>query len=375
MRRPNRFIGLASLTIGLTIASVTPAQSASGETTARTPKAWRVAYWAPRGASLSSVTSPGRRDAWAVGSVTNARRQQRPLVLHWNGRRWSRHSVPGMGPNRLPVYVTATSPSNVWIFTFPSSGIGSEADFRWNGRRWVELAGPPSSVSFVGNVPNWLVLGRSDVWEFEGASCTGQRVMNCTTTVWHLTGGKWVATTAPTWVHGMASVKGRAWVTGTNAITGISGRAGLYQWTGTRWSFVRGPYARVSVDAALVGSPRGELWVQRLTPDGRAIIYHRARGRWNHFSFPSTVSGLPLVPNSLVTFDGHQGFWSGGDAHWDGRRWINALRVALPPSPPYGMSGPVAPIPKTLSTWGLGFVSHCRGRCDRDFIAVFGARP
>jgi hypothetical protein len=107
-------------------------------------------------------------------------------------------------------------------------------------------------------------------------------------------------------------------------------------------------------------------------------LYHLHAGAWNAVVAPYRIDGQPVHMNSWLTYDGHDGVWSGGTAHWTGKRWINAFGVALPFDRPASMNVYIAPIPGTKSTWGIGNGDRCTSneqRCSRDFIAVWGALP
>ncbi len=357
-------------------AAARPATSEAPAAAAGVPRAWQVAYWAQSAAVyLGSITAPAKRDAWAVGATGRPGRGERPLVLRWDGRRWATYSVPGLSPDYIPVTVTATSPDNVWIFADRRAGAGPyDEEFRWDGTHWTVLPAPPSGG---GGLQQVLVLGPSDAWDVgPGTACTAS---DCST-VWHWNGVTWTPTQVGTSVEDLAGAGRHVWLVGRRDVAHVYVRPAIYRWTGTTWQFFDGPYRRLTVDPTIAASPRGDLWMQSM-PDrhhGHVILYHWNGSAWSATVPPSRLSGQPMELDSWLTFDGHDGVWSGATAHWDGRRWINAARVDVVPTEPAGMNVFVAPVPGTRSTWGIGNGWRCsrsRSRCDRDFIAFFGGKP
>ena len=79
---------------------------------------------------------------------------------------------------------------------------------------------------------------------------------------------------------------------------------------------------------------------------------------------------------NAMTYDGHHGVWFQGTAHWDGVRWIVPALGPYPLSV-FAMQAPVAPIPGTAGTWGIGFIdtSNTAHHNWRYFLAIDGTRP
>jgi hypothetical protein len=362
-----------------------PMQSRSASGAARSAtaslRAWKISYISKSASVyLGSIVAAGKRDAWAVGTYTNARHQQRPLVLHWNGVRWSSYAVPGMGTRYLPGLVEATSPDDVWIFfSRPAQGGGSVAgEFHFDGSAWQVVAAPPYAASAY---PAAVVMSGADVWEESFGDCSLSTARYCSN-VWQWNGVTWTSTRVLTALRGLAAEGRHLWLVGQHDInpsTGF-GRPELFRWTGSRWRLVPGPYGRVIFDPAIAASPGGDLWLESvLQGRSRTIVYHWNGSAWNDLRPPARLSGQPVMyPGQLLTYDGHSGIWMGGTLHWTGTRWINTIRVAMPSSEPGLVQDYVAPVPGSNSTWGIGNGWFCNGsaaRCDRDFIAVFGGLP
>lgn len=355
-------LGLAGTAAGSAQAE-DQAHGTSARQMATAARAWRVDYWArSAGVHLISIAAPGKRDAWAVGTRLNARHRQRPMVLHWNGVRWAPYAVPSMRPNCTPTWVTATSASNVWIFCFQPVG---DVIHSWNGTSWRTLPAPVG----LGMIFNAVVLSSARAWVAGVESCDAN---SCRTVIWQWNGVTWsshpVNAQLPVFLAGAGN---QVWLIGCKGNTETC-RPAAFRWSGTQWRAVPGPYGRLTVDPTIAVSPAGELWIQSLPPHkGHVVLYHWRAGKWH-----TIVAPIRLEYQSWLTYDGHHGVWSGATAHWTGRRWINAMQVALPDQNQGSMTAFVAPVPGTTSTWGLGNGSPCRTRiCPRDFIAAFGTLP
>jgi len=86
--------------------------------------------------SLAAVGAMSAANAWAVGSTSNGHVDQ-TLILRWNGRTWRRVSSPDPGGSNVNSYmtgVTATSANNAWAV---GDSQGAPAFIlHWDGTRW-----------------------------------------------------------------------------------------------------------------------------------------------------------------------------------------------------------------------------------------------
>ncbi len=90
----------------------------------------------PFGDVLADVAAVSANDAWAVGN-TAVGVLLKGMILHWNGAKWKRVSLPGVGTSSVIEGITAVSAKNVWA-------VGEE-NFKnlvlhWNGRTWKRLS-------------------------------------------------------------------------------------------------------------------------------------------------------------------------------------------------------------------------------------------
>ena len=134
---------------------------------------WDGSHWrhvtspspaAGRNAFLNGVVADGRKSAWAVGAY-RAGGTQRPLVEHWDGRRWRVVSAPRSSPTAgfdVLNGVAADSAKDVWAVG--DSGPGQAFSEHWDGNSWkvVPVTEPVafdalSSVAAVSSHDVWAV--------------------------------------------------------------------------------------------------------------------------------------------------------------------------------------------------------------------------
>src|SRR5205823_4484010 len=86
--------------------------------------------------ALNSIAVASPRDAWAVGTAENSgRRSRRPLIEHWNGKRWS--VVPNLRYGML-AGAAALATDDAWVVGQTGSNInkGQALAEHWDGSKW-----------------------------------------------------------------------------------------------------------------------------------------------------------------------------------------------------------------------------------------------
>jgi hypothetical protein len=111
---------------------------------------------------LNDVTCVSARNCWAVGQFGKSGSSPLNLVLHWNGRSWSRQFTAqpggtGKAAQNLLEWVTCTSDRSCWaVGSYGSSGPGTLRNqaLHWNGRRWafVHTPNPAGTAAHEENV-------------------------------------------------------------------------------------------------------------------------------------------------------------------------------------------------------------------------------
>jgi hypothetical protein len=101
------------------------------------------------GASVVSAT-----DMWAVGPTTATAGQAGPkqvyVAMHWNGKKWAAVRLPKLAPVQgaawSPRGIVAFGAGNVWVNEVPGGSLGGEPGpqrtvlLHWNGKTWTRVA-------------------------------------------------------------------------------------------------------------------------------------------------------------------------------------------------------------------------------------------
>jgi hypothetical protein len=107
-------------------------------------------------AILQAVTVRSASDVWAVGYLLTGRHMQasRTLIAHWNGRRWRIVPSPSVRAssgvlNDILFAVSADAKNDAWAagsWGSEAGGYGGKGDhalvLHWNGRRWIRATLP-----------------------------------------------------------------------------------------------------------------------------------------------------------------------------------------------------------------------------------------
>jgi hypothetical protein len=278
-----------SLATGLIAA---PAQAA-------TASPWHLYTVPVKGqATLDAIVSLQHHDAWAAG-FTITPSAARPsaskcadvgfldsLLLHWNGQRWQRVTVPDLGRiNEM----SAASPTDIWAAA--DCGV-----LHWNGRRWAAVAYPRPHAQQVSAAS--LVADRpGDTWLLGATYNSQTEVAGVFMDRWN--GRSWRRIPLPVLGSqaGLAAVaaqgQGSAWTVGS--LPGGPATPGtfiLLHWNGRTWQRTT--------------PPKVSLWTKFLN----AVTILSARNVWAvGWGKPEPEENQPRHPIAL---------------HWNGRRWSSA---------------------------------------------------
>src|SRR5262249_50731966 len=103
---------------------------------------------------LDGVRVVSANDAWAVGDYAGGPGSgDRTLILHWNGSGWKQVASPnpaGTGNDNDLFAVAATSRIDAWAVGDIVTGSGSRVRpliLHWNGRRWANVPSPDLGIS------------------------------------------------------------------------------------------------------------------------------------------------------------------------------------------------------------------------------------
>ncbi|MEU8825839.1 hypothetical protein [Streptomyces sp. NPDC048636] len=97
------------------------------------------------GWALHDVTALAADDVWAVGSKFRAE-DGKPVVLHYDGTRWSEVATPALGAARTDLYAVAVGPGggHMWAVggTWTADTRWQGLSLRYDGKKWVNVPLP-----------------------------------------------------------------------------------------------------------------------------------------------------------------------------------------------------------------------------------------
>ena len=279
---------------------------------------------------LNGVAATSAGNAWAVGYSGVFDKTQQTLLLHWNGRAWSRVTSPKPVSGQLTA-VAAASADDAWAVGFTSAADGSSPRsliLHWNGKAWSRASGAPS-------VPGGLyavAAAGSSVWAVGGTY--GPAL------ILHRTGGRWYVVPSPgpavAALHGVTLAgSGTAWAGGQAGVGGAPSAGLLLRWNGSAWKAVASPLkGRGDAIFGLAAGPSGPVLavgnnINAKTGDYRPLSMAWNGKDWRQVALPAAVSGLGgvgSVPGGTAWAVGNAG---PGPAllRWTGKAWA---RVAGP---------------------------------------------
>jgi hypothetical protein len=249
---------------------------------------------------LEGVTAVSARDAWAAGFYGYGSVGLRPLLLHWNGVRWSVVTSPHKSSVSELTSVTATSAGNAWAVGDSGELTTSMLLMHWNGVRWSLVPG----LRVQGTLASVSAVSARDAWA-AGLTCPDRCDSDnppARALLLHWNGVRWAHAASPepgteTELVGVSARSATdAWAVGDYCPAKCAGpEAGgtvlLLRWNGARWTQVAGP-----------GLPPGRASLGAVS----ALSARRAWAVGLRCSKSCAQQGTDLSPLIL---------------RWNGRRW------------------------------------------------------
>lgn len=347
--------GAVTLALGLSVGA------GAGQAQAATTH-WRQVYqsWSWSSNQLKGVVALSAGNAWAVGSSHTS-----AIVMHWNGSKWSRVTVPDAAGFH-PTAVAASSWNNVWAVG-TVSGSATGRILRWNGSAW-QLIPLPDGV--VGQSP--VVLSPTDAWVLGTDLCSGG---GCTSTLLHWDGSGWTPFAVAAAIYALAGSSAKnVWAVG---LQGDLIHLAAYRWNGGSWNWVSSvPHPEISGTPRVTAPSAHNVWIGGwLAKSGTPIFaLHWNGSGWQEHTTPLILaSGAFLNAEGTLVTDGHGGLWMGPYVHWTGTAWrsvapgvnTSAFDIAA-----------IARVPGSYSLWGVGKRYRSAGsNIWESLIAVHGTMP
>ena len=330
-------------------------------------------HW--NGKSWSRVTSPGvltgagqltaisvvsATDAWAVGSTGNPSGTTRSLLLHWNGKAWSQVTSPASVGNAALDAVTATAKSG-WAVGYYFKPPGSAVDyfplvFRLTGTKWSRV-----STKLGGNA----LLNGVAVTSAGASWATGSVVGQFDGFLARWNGSTWVSAGFPLAgeFHELSGIAagpgGVAFAAGTDSSTSLVPLS--MKWNGKSWQKAAVSAPSWSSLNTVAFAPGGTAWAAGTTGLSRAsTLILRWNGKaWTRVASPGTGTVIGLG------FAASNNGWAVGSngsktliLHWNGKAWTSSATTSAPPPPPtrYSAAGGLAGVAaaSASSAWAVG---------------------
>jgi hypothetical protein len=249
------------------------------------------------GGYFLGVAADSASDAWAVGLAgpgPGIPSPTTPLAEHWNGHRWAIQKVPVPAAGGELDGVTALSPSNVWAvgWTGPASeGTGQQTlIMHWNGKTWTRVPSPNAAGGSASIVNSVTAVSAGNAWAV-GYYIAADGTYHTLSLYWN--GAHW--TLVPSQFPGgdgsflgvTASWTHNIWAVGIRNPTrcghGPNCKTLAEHWNGKRWTLIASPnpassYLDVLWNISAVS--RTDIWAVGTTDYANTLIVH-----WNGTSW------------------------------------------------------------------------------------------
>jgi hypothetical protein len=219
---------------------------------------------------LAAVHLSSARSGWAVGSVEASNQHIKSLILRWNGTSWTRVASPSPDVDDDFTGVTATSAASAWAVGAGGSRIEDHALIQhWNGTKWTLVKTP--KVGLASQLTGVSAASPSSVWAV-GAFANG-KAQAVQTLILRWNGKSWQRSASPN-VGSTPTFNFLNAVVMTSALNGwavgghdpVPPAAGvenplLLRWNGTAWKVVTGPSpAANAILSGVAASSAGSAW-------------------------------------------------------------------------------------------------------------------
>jgi hypothetical protein len=247
--------------------------------------------------TLEAVAATSAANAWAVGDLGQ---QGTPLIVHWNGTKWSRVRAGAPAGTELRA-VAASSPGNAWALgqTYPPVGVRPRSVIlHWNGRAWRQVPSPAQSGAYLNSVS---VTSSANAWIVGLYFASANRSAGSTRPIaLHWNGSAWrrvpVSAGAAAELTGVSATSAsNAWAVGGFASSGPNRAAGfVLHWDGSSWSRVPSAPASAGQPIAVAATATDYAWLaDSATGSEFAWPGGRVAGLWNGRDW--TAVPIPLV--------------------------------------------------------------------------------
>ena len=312
---------------------------------------------------LYRVSAVSASDAWAVGTVGNP---SQPLLVHWDGTRWSKVTSPNVSTAELSG-VSMVSAADGWAVGTNFSGPIALIE-HWDGTGWSAVPAATDSNGAADVLDGVAAASATDVWavgnHFDTAIGGDDGLIE------HWNGSRWSIVPSPISAASLSSVAvisaSDVWAAGQAS----GGQPVFEHWDGTTWTAFSGPpistaYVSVSGITAVSANDVWAVGTARGTARGapyQTLSEHWNGTKWSIVPSPDPVAGndaliqATALSSSDVWAVGYDYGSAGGAspllANWDGTKW-HAVPAPVPSGTQYNELAAVAALP-TGTVWAVG---------------------
>nr|BBH85832.1 hypothetical protein KTC_05830 [Thermosporothrix sp. COM3] len=108
-----------------------------------------------------SIVARSAKDIWAVGEAAPPIPNSKPMLQHWDGKKWQVVPYETTESGRL-LSVTALSKNDVWAIGQTYQGPGEPLTLHWDGKQWTRVESP--SRNEISGLYGAVALAKNDVW-------------------------------------------------------------------------------------------------------------------------------------------------------------------------------------------------------------------
>jgi hypothetical protein len=329
----------ACAAVGLAGLNGAPALAASAGASARpaitTPAA---ASYFSTGGQLHSVAAASANNAWAVGYAGTGS-STAVLMLHWNGRSWSRVTSPGVlkGAGQLSA-ITVVSAKDAWAVGSTgnsASGATRSLLLHWNGKAWSQVTSPvPVGHAALSAVTATAKGGWAVGYYYKAPGAA----VDYFPLIFRLSGAKWSRVT--TKLGGNAALTGVA-VTSAGVTWAAGSAVGqfdgfLLRWNGRAWASASFPLAGQFHELSGIAAGPGGIAFAVGTDSSTSLV--PLSMKWTGKTWQkATVKAPSWSTLDAVAFAPGGAAWAAGTTgrfrdntltlRWNGKAWT---RVASP---------------------------------------------
>ena len=156
---------------------------------------------------LNGIFCPSATNCWAIGTYLSAKLAFLDEALHWNGSKWIQVAVPspgGTGNDDFSELLAGrcTAADNCWAVGDYGQRGGAELDLvlHWNGTRWSKVTVPSPGGTGTGSVNALFDIAcrsSSSCWAAGEYGLDGGGIVAIRNNVLHWNGTKWSQITVP----------------------------------------------------------------------------------------------------------------------------------------------------------------------------------